>query len=201
LVRCYCPKAEIYSFEPHPRSFETLQAKAQEYDFVSLQLACGAYSGTCELFDFAESDGSRFATRYREVLENYRPRSPLVSYEVGVISINQFVKDHGIETVDLLKIDAEGAELDVLYGASSLIRGRRLKAIQFEFGEACAVRRTLMRDFWDLLAGYKMFRLLPVGLLPLGPYRPSSHELFHFHHVVALLNAEDVTGNERGGAK
>jgi FkbM family methyltransferase len=199
LVRRYSPKAEIYSFEPHPRSFETLRTEAQEYDFASLQLACGAHGGTCELFDFAESDGSRLATRYREVLENYRPGSPLVSYQVGVISINQFVKDRGIETVDLLKIDAEGAELDVLHGASALNRELRLKDNQFEFGEPCAEQRTLMRDFWDLLAGYKMFRLLPAGLLPLGPYRPSSHESFHFHHVAALLDAENVTGNRSDG--
>ena len=58
--------------------------------------------------------------------------------------------------------------------------------VQFEVGDAYPVRRTWMHDFYDLLTGYSLYRLLPNSLLPLGPYRPPTHELFHFHNVVAL---------------
>ena len=46
------------------------------------------------------------------------------SYEVKVTSVDVFVKEKGIK-VDCIKIDAEGAELGVLKGASETIsKGR-----------------------------------------------------------------------------
>ena len=81
-----------------------------------------------------------------------------------------------------MKVDVEGGALDMLHGAEGLIKERRIRAIQFEVGDAYPVRRTWMRDFHDLLTG----ALCRIALLPLGPYRAPTHERFHFHNLVAL---------------
>jgi methyltransferase FkbM-like protein len=109
-------------------------------------------------------------------------------HKAEVVTIDEFARTRGIDEIELLKIDAEGAELDVLQGAGDLIRERRIKAIQFEIGEPDAVRNIWMRNYYDLLNGYSLYRLLPRGLLPLGPYRPTTHEVFRFQNVVAMLN-------------
>ena len=182
------PKQVSICFEPHPRSFQILQKTAQSDDLIALPLACGARSGNAKLFDFADRDGSKEATIYSDVFEQLHFGKPSLAHDVKVTTVDEFSDAHGIERIDLLKVDVEGAELDVLIGAQKLISELRINAIQFEFGQAYAVRRTRMRDFCDLLAGYRLFRLLPRGLLPLGPYRPVAHETFHFQNVVALLD-------------
>ena len=106
--------------------------------------------------------------------------------QVEVVTIDEFASARNIRQIELMKVDVEGGELNVLHGAQGLIKERRIKAIQFEVGDAYPVRRTWMHDFYDLLTGYSLYRLLPNSLLPLGPYRPPTHELFHFHNVVAL---------------
>src|SRR5206468_12328519 len=107
-------------------------------------------------------------------------------YKTKIVTIDEFAKKRGIEEMELLKIDVEGAELDVLQGASGLITEHRIRAIQFEIGGINAVQRTWVHDFYDLLNGYSFFRLLPRGLLPLGQYRPTTHERFQFQNLVAL---------------
>jgi FkbM family methyltransferase len=184
LVRQFNPAAEIYCFEPHPDSFKILQQAAQECGLMAFQLACGSECGRAQLFDAATENGSKRASCYRETLE---PRvSDISVLPVEVVTIDEFASARNIRQIELMKVDVEGGELNVLHGAQGLIKERRIKAIQFEVGDAYPVRRTWMHDFYDLLTGYSLYRLLPNSLLPLGPYRPPTHELFHFHNVVAL---------------
>jgi hypothetical protein len=111
---------------------------------------------------------------------------PLTKHLTKMVTIDEFTKNRSFDEVSLLKIDVEGAELDVLKGADRLIRERRVKAIQFEIGGSNVVLETWMRDFYAQLAGYSFYRLLPRGLLPLGEYRPSTHEVFRFQNIVAF---------------
>jgi FkbM family methyltransferase len=187
LVRHYSPTAQIYCFEPHPRSYQKLQEAAQTHNLVTLDLACAERSGKAVLFDLAENDGSLFASLHREMFDLHLGK-PSRAHDVDAISIDEFAETRGIERINLLKIDTEGAELDVLKGASALIQAGRIDAVQFEFSTRFVLRRTFVRDFCELLVGYKFFRLLPNELLPLGPYSVSNYELFHYQHLVALLD-------------
>ena len=188
LVRWYSPSATIYCFEPHPISFETLQRAALDAELIPLRLACGAESGTCDLFDHASNDGSKRASFFAETL-CVRRVAPLTTHQIEVVTIDEFASTHGIDIVELLKVDVEGAELAVLQGARELIKDGRIRAIQFELSYVNAVRRKWMRDFYDLLNGYSFYRLVPNGLVPLGKYDPATHELFRYQNLVALLGA------------
>jgi FkbM family methyltransferase len=195
IVRRYSPTAVIYCFEPHPRSFHALQQVAHDYAFKALPLACGERNGPAHLFDLAAEDGSKVASLYQETLQ-VSGRVPLTAHNTRVVTIDQFAKGRGIDEVQLLKIDAEGAELDVLKGAKTLIEEGRVKAIQFEIGGTNVVREVWMRDFYRVLPGYSFYRLLPRGLLPLGEYRPTTHEVFRFQNIVALLETPGEGGGE-----
>ena len=189
LVRQFNPAAEIYCFEPHPNSFKILQQAAQECGLMAFQLACGSECGPAQLFDSARENGSKRASCYRETVE---PRVSDISVnDVEVVTIDEFASARNIREIELMKVDVEGGELNVLHGAQKLIRERRIKAIQFEVGDAYPVRGTWVRNFYDLLDGYSFYRLLPKSLMPLGPYRAPSHERFHFHNLVAFRDQPD----------
>jgi FkbM family methyltransferase len=184
LVRGYSPDALIYAFEPHPRSYQELKTLAASHRLVVLNQACGDRVGSAELFDFADRDGSRVASMDRNVFDKHF-RRPCRSYRVKTTTIDRFVEDHGIDRIDLLKIDTEGTELNVLRGARQLIRGGCVGAVQFEIGGMTALQRVFLRDFYEELPRHHFYRLLPGGLLPLGTYR-SSLEVFHYQNIVAL---------------
>jgi hypothetical protein len=87
--------------------------------------------------------------------------------------------------VRLLKIDTEGHEASVLRGARETIAGRRIELVQFEFNAMNVASRTFFKDFVDLLPGYRFYRLLPDGRVPLR-YSPHACEIFAFQNVVAI---------------
>jgi hypothetical protein len=73
--------------------------------------------------------------------------------------LDDFCAEESIARIDLLKIDAEGHELAVLDGMGSL----RPAKIQFEFGVSGS--RIFLRDFFDALTNYTIYRILPKGLV------------------------------------
>ena len=72
-------------------------------------------------------------------------------FEARTVTLDAFCQRSGLERIDYLKIDVEGAELKVLRGAAQLLRDGRLDCIQFEYGPFGIDSRTLLRDFYDLL--------------------------------------------------
>jgi hypothetical protein len=57
---------------------------------------------------------------------------------VPTLRLDDSAAEHGIERVDAMKIDVEGAELKVLCGAERLLRERRIRFIQCEAVERLA---------------------------------------------------------------
>ena len=52
----------------------------------------------------------------------------------------------GIESIDVLKIDVEGAESLVLKGASGLLRAQRIKEVFLEVNKVCMARLGIAND-------------------------------------------------------
>jgi hypothetical protein len=80
----------------------------------------------------------------------------------------------------------EGAELSVLQGASELLKNGSIVFIQFEFNEMHAYSKTLFKDFVDILPNRIFYRIMPKGLLKMGNYRPSTHEIFAFQNILVV---------------
>jgi hypothetical protein len=70
-------------------------------------------------------------------------------------------------SIYFLKIDVEGAEMDVLAGANQLIKNKKIKFLQFEYGPNCIISKVFLKDFFLLLENYTIYRILKNGLRPL----------------------------------
>jgi len=77
------------------------------------------------------------------------------SYEVDLISIDEFVSEHGIKP-NILKIDAEGVELELLKGAANTFLNFRPIATLGLHLFAYTNRIETLANIWDLLVEYKM---------------------------------------------
>jgi FkbM family methyltransferase len=157
------PGAQLHAFEPSASAFTRLKialgdrGRAHKLAFAAEDGERPLFGDTpgSELSSLVRRDLHRFAVHVREI-ENVRVRR-----------IDTFCREHGIGRIDWLKVDAEGADLDVLRGAGDML-GSRIGAIQFEFGGTGIDAHTSLRDFFDLLEGdYRLHRLLPAGLRPL----------------------------------
>ena len=65
------PGSQIHAFEPHPKTFVFLQQHAAAAGITLVNMAVSNTSGTMQLYDFAESDGSTQASLAQVSVEMY----------------------------------------------------------------------------------------------------------------------------------
>lgn len=100
--------------EPMPREAALLRA-ARPGDVV-VEAALGATAGTIELFEAplenrgATTSDAELAQRYRDSGQTFRP------FTVPVRTLDDVLAAHPQDELHVVKIDVEGAELDVLHG-------------------------------------------------------------------------------------
>jgi FkbM family methyltransferase len=146
---------------------------------TAINAACGSEAGQLVLYDDVGSARTGHASLHAGIIEEiHKGKSEQ--------HVDTFATGNGISLIHLLKIDAEGHELEVLKGAGNLLREKRILAIQLEFNEMNVVSGVFFKDFCDLLPNYKFYRMLRNGLVALDPCSPLRCELFAFQNIVAL---------------
>ncbi|HMB95213.1 MAG TPA: FkbM family methyltransferase [Tepidisphaeraceae bacterium] len=178
--------ATLFAFEPHPRTFDQLKTIAAKYDFEAINAACGRSSGKLALYDYADAPGSQHATFHSGAMELHQSSDNVASWQVNVTTIDEFALSRSLQKIDLLKIDTEGHELPVLQGATSCIAQGKISAIHFEFNEMNVASRVFFQDFRTLLKDFRLYRLLPDGLVPMEPYSTIKCELFAYQNIAAF---------------
>lgn len=185
FLHSLAPQSTIYAFEPHPRTFGQLQAATTLPNITLLNQAVGEQEGRMLLFDQADDDGSTQASLSRDAVGLFT--ADIVEHEVVCTTLDVFFEQHGIQDVALLKIDTEGHDLGVLKGAKKAISEKRIRAIQLEFIAANIATHVSMRDIFEALQGYRLYRLCLNGdLMPMPSYDVKRHEIYVTHNLVAF---------------
>lgn len=159
------PEIVLYSFEPEATTFSRLQAKAQRAgkgNITCCNLALSNYVGKSEFF--VSRDNKELSSLY---CREYFGTTGYFKQSTDVDTIDHFCSSHSIDTIDFLKIDTEGAELQVLKGALRLLREKKIMAIQFEYGGTYQDAKTTLQETMQLLTdcGYVLFRIHSDGLV------------------------------------
>ncbi len=179
------PEIEVFALEPNKKTYQELCKRTQTYKNIhTFPIGLSDKSGEAVLFDISKK-GTALATLEKRSLEKLYGFKPIPS-KIRLTTLDNFVFEHKIKHIDLLKIDTEGNEFKVLQGAKKTLSQGKIEIILFEFNETNVYGRVFMRDFYELLEGFIFYRLLPDGLGPLGKYRPTTHELFAFQNIVAI---------------
>tara|TARA_B110000977_G_scaffold201487_1_gene296352 strand:+ start:3826 stop:4620 length:795 start_codon:yes stop_codon:yes gene_type:complete len=181
---------KILAFEPHPITFKKLISNINSANFQAFNFGASHSKGNLKLYDYESNDGSQHASIFVNVIKDLHKKQ-VISHEVEIISLDDFLTKKNIFEVDLLKIDTEGNEYNVLVGLKSFIAERKIKAIHFEFNEMNIISKSTFKDFWDFLSGYNFYRLLPGGkLLPIKDYSPILTEIYAFQNIIAILEKD-----------
>ena len=188
LLKDVLPLATIYAFEPNPVTFKVLKEKTKMINNVkSFSIGLGSAESTMEIYTYKNDKSSEHASVIKEVMVTLHKSEQIENYQVSIINLDSFCKDHSLEKIHFLKIDTEGFELEVLKGAAHFIKEKNIEVIQFEFNEMNIFSRVFLHDFYTILPNYKFYRLDTKKLIPLGDYN-SSNEIFRYQNIIAVLD-------------
>jgi FkbM family methyltransferase len=153
------PQAQVVAFEPLPPVFRRLQVNVRRNSLdnvVCVNAAVGSSVGRADFFHTALGlpCSSSLSLRFME------GTSGLTQTEVEVTTIDQFLAEHPLDAIDLVKIDTESTEPEVLSGMSGLL-DRSRPVIFCEVLPGQGTGAALARILEPL--GYAFFHLRPEG--------------------------------------
>jgi FkbM family methyltransferase len=190
LLREIFPEAIIYAFEPLPRNYSLLKNNLADHDVHTIHSGLGSTSTKLIMYSSSEDETGELATFYKHALLDLYKAENILEFEVDIKTLDDFCELHNIHFIDFCKIDVEGHELEVLQGAREMILGNRINIIQFEFNEINVISRVFLRDFYQILADYNLYRIKKDFLIPMFDY-DSKNEIFKYQNILAIRKAID----------
>ncbi len=126
------PKLKIISVEPAPETFQILKKNItgnKLKDVVAVKKAVSAKNGkiTFEIVPEVTAIGSlNIGLQKRVWLDKKR----IKKISVDSITLTELCRQHKIDKIDILKIDVEGAELDILKSSKALLKNVKKVVIE-----------------------------------------------------------------------
>lgn len=172
------------AFEPSSSAFTELRRRFDRDPGIALvNVALGSEAGSLAFFE--EPDAGRGSTLVADFM-----RTRGTTRTVTVTTLDAALHGAGWDRVDLLKVDAEGYDLQVLRGAREALAARAIGVVQFEYNRAWQLAGDTLRAAYMLLEGngYRVFVLKRDGLYTLDYLR--YEEYFEYTNFVAIEAAQ-----------
>lgn len=121
------PKKLVFSFEPTPRMVDIIKSKTSHLkNYVLVEKAVSDYEGTATFNVAGQSDWGcssllEFSNKSKSKWPGRTDFKVTEQIEVEVITLESFIKEKTIPTIDYIHIDTQGSDLKVLKGMGELI--------------------------------------------------------------------------------
>ena len=182
-----CPRAVVHCFEVASPTRAILRARVGRHPRIRVpDLGLLDAPGTVRVKYYSDDDRLSSLVDYpHEVAAEW--------LEERVETGERYLAQAGIDRVDLLKVDTEGADLRVLHGFRSALVDGRVRAVQFEYGFASVLSGALLERFHALLepCGYIVGRVLPQRV-EFRPYRLSDERFFGPNFLAVRHQDDDL---------
>jgi FkbM family methyltransferase len=175
------PAATVHAFEIVPDTAAVLvEATAGDPRVHANASGLGAEEGTVEVRYYPTfSEGSGVTATYLDL--------PFELRTCPVTTGDAYCERHGIEHIDFLKLDVEGAEDSVLRGFARRFEAGAIDAVQFEYGTPNIESHFLLRDFHAFFGerGFVVGKIYP-DHVEFRPYDPLIDEDFRGPNFLAV---------------
>jgi len=162
LIKNHRENAQGLLYEPSPSVYEKLLKNvANCKGFNCKNIALGDVEGEMTFYQ------SGPASVYNSLVVGVTPNSTGIGVQVSTLDAE--CEREGMERVDLLKIDAEGYDLNVLKGARKLLEEQRIGVTQFEYSRGWRNNYATLKEAVEYLEAlsYKVFLLKGNGIYKL----------------------------------
>ena len=158
LASWRCPSAKIFCFEPVADTFSKLSAAVEgNPQITTMPMGLFSERGYRQINLYSSNAHSSLYDVDKKI-----SRVQSIALSTG----DHFMEEQGIRFVDLLKIDVEGAEMDVLTGFKKAFADQAIRVVQFEYGHLNIISRQLLMDHYNFFSahGYLVGKLYPRGV-------------------------------------
>jgi FkbM family methyltransferase len=187
------PEAEVHAFEIVPAMAEVMAERVARFAerVIVNPVGLSDHSGTVTIYRTAEAHTS---TSVLELSTQYEADAGTVVAEQAVVRIgDDYLAEHGIDRIDLLKIDVEGLEEKVLCGFQAALRQQRITLVQFEYGWMNAHNGFTLKSAYAFFEahGFVLGKLYPEGVA-FKPYAYEDEDFLGPNYIACHESRADI---------
>jgi len=148
------PESLIYSFEPDPEIFGFLEKNITENglkNITPVNAGLARYSGKAQFYVPSWSSGSSSLHHEKVEIESRyavqchgKENISIHQKEVDVVKVSDFIMEQGIRHIDLMKIDAEGAEAEIIEDVSGVFDRIGLIVLEYHYSRDLVEKNSLV---------------------------------------------------------
>jgi len=179
----YFPKAKIYCFEPVNETYNILKKTVSNNQHINtFRIALGNSNETAPITVY--DDALVLSSLNKKIIDERKGRQENIEVKKG----DTFCIENNIFSIDLLKIDTEGYELEVISGFSDMINNNNIKSIYCEIGfNKLNQRNTFFSEILEFLThlGFNFYGLYEINNKYMANGQHYGNALF-IHHSVTV---------------
>lgn len=131
------PDAEIYSFEPNKNLYDKISKLSSEKIKI-FNYALSNIDGEKKFYQYEYLSGKN--NSFYPMVENSKYKIQRTKNKnetetiknVKVKKLDTFIEENKISKIDLLKIDTQGAEIEIIEGAEKILNSKKINVIELE---------------------------------------------------------------------
>lgn len=162
------PGGAVHSFEPQPDTHDLLRHNVHTNGLTNVRLNRCALAETVSEVELYVARPDNVGQSSLRKPHNFSG----VAVKVPCRTLDDYAREQGLDRIDVIKIDVEGAELSVLRGADRIL-SREVKPylivefwdeFQREYGASCTEMASFLTN-----RGYTLSSISETGLIPYSP--------------------------------
>jgi len=181
--------AKIHTFELSKSTFKEIAQNLKSERVKHNNIGLSNIEGKISYKDYGEELDVMNTIVVNASYWDYKKQPEIKNASVN--SGDNYCEKEGIDFIDFLKIDVEGSENLVLEGFSKMLKQKKIRIIQFEYGYLNGDQHFLMKDFFNFFEnfGYEVGVLKPQGVI----FKKFSYELNNFlsgPNFIAIIKSD-----------
>jgi len=189
LARIAFPKATIHCFEVAPQNAQLLRA-ALARDARVIINEFGLLDTTGDVTGYFDPVAPSTTSLHHNTLRG-PGAEPVIPFRGSVMRGDDYLEQRQVSELGYLKVDTEGADLQVLTGFVGALQAHRIRCVQFEYSPWNTLTRTLLRDFVEFLEplDYRVGWIYP-SHVEFRAYGPRDED-FRGRNLIAVRRGDD----------
>jgi FkbM family methyltransferase len=166
------PTVNLHCFEPSKPTYQRLAAKAFPSNVALNNFGLGSAREERTLHVFENGSGLNSIYKRQGLEDGWGLATQQRTEAIWLDTIDHYCRERSIKSIDFLKVDVEGHELEVLRGASGTLVQGQIKTIQFEYGGCNIDSRVLLKDIFEFFRpfAYNFYKIYPHELRKIQRY-------------------------------
>ena len=184
------PQLTVHCFEPSEATYQRLLNNRFSPSIICNNYGLSSTAVMSTLYVFGNGSGINSLYQRQGWEEGWGLSCPTCGEPVRLETLDGYCQRAKIQTIDFLKIDVEGHELEVLKGATNMLAKGGIRFIQFEYGGCNIDTKVLLKDFFEFFQPlpYTFHKICSKKLLRVERYDQRMENFQYQNWVVVKKN-------------